>query len=746
MTPENFPPGFPQPTGAPEGAPNVIVVLTDDVGFGATSTFGGPVPMPVFDRVAEQGVRFNRFHTTAMCSPTRASLLTGRNHHAVGSGGITEVAHGAPGYTSVIPDSAATFGHVLRDNGYDTAWLGKNHNTPMWETTSMGPFDRWPNGYGFDYFYGFFGGSGNQFAPALVENRNFLEAPADDPDYILDRDFGDRAISWIDRQNVLRPEKPFLMYLSPGTAHSPHQAPKEWIERFKGAFDDGWDAVRARTFERQKALGIIPETAKLTPRPDRIPAWDSASEDEKRLYRRMMEVYAAQLAHWDFQFGRILDRVEALGQLENTLIVYVQGDNGASGEGTLEGTTNDVATMNGASPSVAEMLANIDDIGGPESFGNYPVGWAWAMNTPFQWTKQVASHFGGTRNGMVVSWPARIKDVGRVCSQFHHVIDVAPTLYDLIGITPPESFRGVAQQPFDGISMGPSIFEGDAAPDRRAQYFEMAGHRAYYQDGWIGSTYPESVPWEKTSDLPPEDWRWELYDLTSDYSQDQDLAEQQPERLAAIRSGFEAACDKNNVNPVHVGYFYGLHQPKPSPFRGRSDFTYYPSGRRMPGAEFPDLKNKSWRVEAVCDLTDRESGTIISQGGWLGGWSLYLLEGVPQVIYRLGVEAELRTRIAAKAPLDAGIHRLALDLRYSGEGRGGPAELVLTVDGEISGAARIDRTIGNLISGSEGVSIGFERGAPLPPEARRPFRMRGRIERLDVHLGDTAVATATKDT
>lgn len=729
-----FPEGFPQPATAPQGAPNVLLVMTDDVGFGATSPFGGPVPMPCFERLANTGLRYNRFHTTAMCSPTRASLLTGRNPHNVNAGVIVEAAYGNRGYTSVLPDGAGTIGQVLSANGYDTAWLGKNHNTPLWETTSLGPFDRWPNGYGFDYFYGFMGGATDQFRPGLVENRNPVEPP-DDPDYILDRDLADKALTWLRRQHTLAPDRPFLMYMAPGTAHSPHQAPREWIDRFRGRFDAGWDALREETFERQRALGIVPPGARLTPRPDRIPAWDSFSADEQRLFARMMEAAAGMLAHWDHQFSRVIDHLEETGQLDNTLVIYVQGDNGASGEGGLTGTTNELGRFNGLAAGLDHMLAHIDDIGGPDSFGNYPVGWAWAMNAPFQWTKQVASHFGGTRNGMVVSWPARIAGGGEVRSQFHHVIDIAPTIYEAAGITPPDTLKGVRQMPIDGVSMVYSFASDAAEGTRRGQYFELGGHRAYYLEGWIGSTYPDGVPWQTPSTLPAGEWRWELYDLSSDYSQYEDLAARHPDKLAEIRDRFAEACRAFHVGTVRSNPQYGVLQPKPGHFRDRTHFTYYPSGRRLFGSEFPDFRNRSWSVRAVCDFAAQAEGAIIVQGGWVGGWALYADAGQVRAAYRASDAPRHHTCIAAPSAPAAGPHEVMLDFRYDGNGVGQGGRLSLHLDGVEMAVARVAATIGRRMSGAEGASIGFARGTPVIPELTGKASFNGRIERIDVALG-----------
>jgi arylsulfatase len=458
---------FPQPKTAPAAAPNVLLIMTDDVGFGASSPFGGPIPTPTFAALASSGLRYVQFHTTAMCSPTRAALLTGRNHHLVGSGVISDMSTDQDGYTSVIPDSAATIGEVLLENGYATAWIGKNHNTPQWENTPVGPFNHWPNAMGFDYFYGFNGADTDQFAPALIENRNAIDPPKQ-ADYILDRDLADHAVHWLDVHHSLTPNKPFFLYLAPGAAHMPNQAPVDWIAKYRGQFDIGWDKMREATFARQQQLGIVPKEAHLTPRPDAIPAWDSLNDDQKRVSTRMMEVYAAQLAFDDDQIGRVIAELKETGDFDNTLIIFIQGDNGAAAE-ILDGSRNYAATFGGANENAHETLAHIDELGGPKSSGLYPVGWAWGMDTPFQWAKQVASHFGGTRNGMVISWPGHIPHAGEIRTQFHHVIDVAPTIYEAAHIVPPSTVHGTKQLPLQGVSMLYSIAEPDAPSNHHSQ-------------------------------------------------------------------------------------------------------------------------------------------------------------------------------------------------------------------------------------------------------------------------------------
>jgi arylsulfatase A-like enzyme len=529
-------PDFPKGLEAPAGAPNILLILTDDVGFGATSTFGGPIQTPNFQRLADNGLRYNKYHTTALCSPTRAALITGRNHHSVASGVITEFATGYPGYNSLVPKSAGSVGAVLRENGYNTSWFGKMHNVPDWMSSQAGPFDLWPNGLGFEHFYGFLGGDSDQWHPALYENMTPIEPYLGNPDYILDRDLADKAITWMRMQHALAPNKPWLLYYATGTAHAPHHAPKDWIAKYKGQFDQGWDKVREETLARQIRLGVVPAGAQLTKRPEQIPEWDSLSADQKRLYARMMEVYAGALSHADYNIGRLLDAVEQSGQMDNTLVVFMMGDNGASAEGTLQGTTNEVGTAaNSVKESIPYLLSMIDELGGPRCYNHYPVGWAHAMDTPMQWTKQIASHFGGTRNGMVISWPARIKDKGGLRSQFCHVIDIVPTIYEAAKITPPTMLDGVEQKPLDGMSLVYTFDKPDVPTVRNTQYFEMMGNRAIYKDGWMASTTPLRLPWVTSGYEPsPDDFKWELYNINEDFSQADNLVDKYPDKLKEL--------------------------------------------------------------------------------------------------------------------------------------------------------------------------------------------------------------------
>lgn len=722
---------------APSGAPNVLLIMTDDTGFGSASTFGGPVPMPTLDALAKRGLIYNQFHTAALCSPTRAALLTGRNHHSVGFGVLTELSTGYPGYNGLLPRSAATIGEVLRQNGYSTAWVGKDHNTPPQDVKATGPFDRWPSGLGFEEFYGFMGGETDPWAPILYHNHDPVAPPADDPAYILDHDLADHAIQWLRIQHSLTPDKPFLLYYAPGTSHSPLAAPKDWIARFKGRFDQGWDKAREETFERQKAAGVIPASAELTPRPPELPAWNSLSADQKRLAARMMEVYAASLAYCDVQIGRVIQQLRDSGQLDNTLIIFIEGDNGSSGEGGLMGTTNEVMTQNGVSPDVASMLADIDNLGGPKTLTQYPAPWAWAMDAPFQWTKQIASHFGGTRNGLVISWPSRIKPDGRVRNQFASVIDIAPTLYQVIGVTPPSVVNGAKQQPLEGFSFASSFDDASARSLHTTQYFEIMGNRAIYQDGWMASTHPLRLPWTHGPSPQPDDYRWELYDVAHDYSQAHDLAAAKPEKLAQLKAVFYAEAKKYNVLPIDSRGFERLNDMSLYRPNLRLHYTYYPGQLWYEAGGWPDIKNRSWSVTAAVDVPTKDAeGMIVGQGGAFCGWSLYLLGGKPVFIYRRSRAAGDFLRLEGPAPLAAGPHviRLAFDYDGGGIGKGGRATLL--VDNVDAAAGRVANTIPAWIS--EPGKIGRDVGTSVSGDYALPFLFQGKIDRIDFDLNPPA--------
>jgi arylsulfatase len=697
---------YPREPAAPAGAPNVLLIMTDDVGFAATSTFGGPIPTPTFDALAQAGLRYNGFHTTAMCSPTRAALLTGRNHHAVATGSITNVSIDAPGYTSVIPGSAATIARVLRDNGYDTAFFGKNHNTPEWETGPLGPFEHWPIGFGFNYFYGFNAAAADQFAPSLIENTNAIEPSRNDPDFIFDRAMSDKLIHWLRIQRNLRPNHPFFAYVAPGTLHSPHQAPADWIARFRGRFDQGWDRLREQIFTHQKRLGIIPANARLATRPPGLPAWSDLNQAQRAMYARQMEVAAAQLAFHDFETGRVIEELRASGQLDNTLVIYLQGDNGSSMESRL-GANQELMTLIGVEPTEQELLAGQAAHGGPHSYANYSAAWGFALNTPFPWGKQVASHLGGLRDGLVISWPRRIADRGGLRAQFHHVTDIAPTIYEAAGITPPAQVDGVAQQPIDGVSMVYSFDQRNAPSRRREQYFEMLGNRGYYKDGWFAATTPARGPWDRnTRPTDPAQFAWELYDLRTDFSQTRNVAAAHPEKLAELRADFARAAAQYNLEPITsdlIGRVGPEHRP--SLLRGRTRYVYYPGDTRYPPSSFPSLA-AGWKLDADIVVDDQNaSGPIVVQGDEFGGMGLMLQNGRPIYIYNpTGREAE-RVTLQASA-LSRGAHRLSVAVEPTPQAGARAARVALSVDGRPEAHADVQvyyRSRGEGVVGRYGV-------------------------------------------
>jgi arylsulfatase A-like enzyme len=733
-------PDFPKGIEAPKGAPNILLVITDDVGFGASSPFGGPIQTPNFQRLADSGIRYNAFHTTALCSPTRSALITGRNHHTNASGVITEMATGYPGYNSLIPRSSGSVGEALRENGYNTAWFGKMHNVPDWMSSQAGPFDLWPSGLGFEYFYGFLGGDSDQWHPALYENTVPIEPYLGNPNYILDHDLADKAIIWMRMQHALAPTKPWFLYYATGTAHAPHHAPKDWIAKYKGQFDQGWDKVREETLARQIKLGIVPANTQLTKRPEQIPAWDTLSADQKRLYAHMMEVYAGALSYADDQIGRLLDAIQESGQLDNTIVIFIMGDNGASAEGTLQGTTNEVATAaNGVKESLPYLLSMMDQLGGPLTYNHYPVGWAHAMDSPMQWTKQVASHFGGTRNGMVISWPARIKDKGSIRPQFCHVIDIVPTIYEATGITPPKVMDGVKQKPLDGVSLV-YTFDNPKAPTRHStQYFEMMGNRAIYKDGWMASTTPLRLPWVTSGYEPsPDDFKWELYNVNEDFSQANNLVEQNPAKLKELQRAFDVEARKYNVYPLDSSFASRVDPAiRPSLTRGRSEFTYYPGMIRIPEGSAPNFKNKSWAIAAEVNVPDGgASGVLATIGGRFGGWVLLMQESRPEFAYALSNQPEHKFRIASDQPIAPGNHVVRFNFKYDGGGIGKGATGTLFVDGKQVAQGQIPQTIRNRFSLDETFDIGEDTGTPVIEDYadKMPFAFTGTIKKIGVVL------------
>ncbi len=643
------------PPEAPAGALNVLVILLDDVGFGQPSTFGGLIPTPNLDQLASEGLRYNRFHTTAICGPSRAALLTGRNHHDAGSGFLMEWATGFPNYSTMIPRSTATIGEILKDNGYTTWWFGKNHNTPDWETTVAGPFDRWPTGMGFDYFYGFNAGETHQYYPVLFENTVPVE-PDQTPEqgYHFMTDMTDRAIARMKFSKSVAPEKPFFMYFAPGAMHAPHHVTAEWRDRFKGQFDMGWDEYRERVYERQLEMGILPPGTKLTPRPDWVPAWDTLSDEQKKLYTALMENFAGYFAFTDHEVGRLLDAVKELPDADNTLVFYIVGDNGASAEGGPDGTLNEIKGLNGLQTPIEDILKHIDKLGGPESEPHYPVGWAWAGNTPFQWVKQVASHLGGTRNPMVVWWPAKIHHDDKPRDAFLHLVDVVPTILEAAHVPMPDTVDGVEQYPLAGESFLAS-FSDPTFAGRSEQYFEIFSNRSIYEDGWKANAQ-HTLPWRQ--DLAPGDWdkdRWELYHLDEDFSEANDLAAEMPDKLAEMKRQFDAAAEKYHVYPLDDRGAARLALPKP-PVPGADDssstYTYHAGATRIAEPAAPPMKNRSWTLTARVNTEGEQTdGVIMAFGGVAAGMTLYLDKGVPVFDYNY---FEDHTLVKGKEPLPAG--------------------------------------------------------------------------------------------
>jgi arylsulfatase len=740
-------PDFPKEVQAPKGAPNILVILTDDVGFGASSTFGGPIPTPTMDRLANEGLRYNNFHTTALCSPTRAALLSGRNHHSANTGVIMELGTGFPGYNSLMSKSNGTFAEILKQNGYNTSWYGKNHNVPDWQTSQAGPFDLWPTGLGFEYFYGFIGGDTSQWNPALFEGTKPIEPPHDAKNYFFDADMADHTINWMRMQHATAPNKPFLAYYATGTAHAPHHAPKEWIAKFKGKFDQGWDKVREETFARQKAAGLIPADARLTERTAGIPAWDSLNADQKKVFAHMMEIYAAALSHADHQMSRILDSITAQGELDNTLVIYIQGDNGASAEGGMQGLLNEMTAFNGIPEDMKEVIRRMDELGGPTTFNHYPVGWAHAMDTPFQWTKQVASHFGGTRNGMVISWPARIKDKGGLRTQFSSVIDIMPTLLEATGVPAPTSINGVAQKPIEGTSLVYTFDNAKAPSKHTTQYFEMFGNRAIYHEGWVAATTPGFAPWDSSAEMQGRvpkvlDYKWELYNVNEDFSQANNLAAKEPAKLKELQERFWAEAEKYNVLPIENSRIDRFDVSlRPSLTRGRDEFTYFPGLVRIPEGAAPDLKNKSYQIKAeVVIPTGGAEGMLITHGGRFSGYGLYLLKGKPVFLYNLAGVA--RYSVAGKEALTPGNHTVVFDFKYDGGGLGKGGKGTLQVDGKTVATGRIERTLPFRVSLDETLDCGEDTGTPVSEDYHTPFKFTGEIKKVTVYLKPAPLTAA----
>jgi arylsulfatase len=722
---------------APDGAPNVVIVLIDDLGFGVPTAFGGPVPMQTLDRLAQDGLRYNNFHTTALCSPTRAALKSGRNHHTVNMGFITEMATGMPGNTGQIPNATAPLAEMLRLNGYSTAAFGKWHETAAWEASVAGPFDRWPTRQGFDKFYGFIGGETNQWAPFLYNGTAVVELP-DDPNYHFMTDMTDQAVAWIKYQKALTPQKPSFIYFAPGATHAPHHVPKEWIARWKGKFDQGWDRMREETLARQIKLGVVPPGTRLAPKPSAIRDWDTLSADEKRLFTRQAEVFAAYAEFTDHEVGRMLDAFAAVGEADNTLVFYIAGDNGTSGEGGANGMFNEYTYFNGVQETVPDMLKKLDQWGGPETYPHMASGWAVALNSPFGWMKQVPSDFGGTRNGMVVHWPKGIKAKNGVRTQFGHVIDVAPTVLEAIGLPEPKVVNGTPQVPIEGTSLVYSFEDAKAKERRTTQYFEIAGNRAIYHEGWLARTI-HRAPWEPKPRRTLEDnSAWELYDTRSDFSLANDLAAKNPQKLAELQAVFLQQAEKYHVLPMDDRVFERLDAAlvgRPDLMGNRTSMTLAEGMTGMMEGVFINVKNRSKTITAEVDVPqDGATGTILAQGGRFGGWSLYVKDGVPGYAYNfLGLE---QTSIVADKPLAPGKATVKFDFAYDGGGPGKGGMGTLYVNGEKVAEGRIEHTQAGLFSADETADVGIDLGTPVVEAigAEHASKFSGHIPKVTVEV------------
>jgi arylsulfatase A-like enzyme len=697
---------------APKGAPNVVVVLIDDVGFGASNNFGGPCSMPTLDKMASEGLSYNRFHTTALCSPTRVALLTGYNHHSNNAGAIMETATTFPGNTGVRPQSITPMAEVLRQNGYNTAAFGKYHETPPWEISNSGPFDRWPTHSGFEKFYGFIGGETNQWAPLIYDGTTQVELP-NDPKFHFTTDMTDKAVSWVRFQQALSPEKPFFIYFAPGATHAPHHVPKEWADKYKGKFDQGWDKLREQTLERQKKLGIVPQNTKLAPKPSDIKDWDKLSADEKKLFTRQMEVYAGFLEQTDYEIGRLSSAIQDLGVMDNTIFIYIVGDNGASAEGQMNGMYNEMTYFNGIPESIPDMLKHYDEWGGPSTYPHYSAGWAVAMDSPFSYTKQVASDFGGTRNGMVIHWPSGIKAKGEIRSQFGHVIDIAPTIYEISKIPAPKTVNGIAQDPIEGTSLAYSFSDAVAAEKHTVQYFEMLGNRAVYKDGWMARTIHRPAWQPKPSQALTED-PWELYNSKEDFSLSKNVAAKNPDKLKELQNLFMKEAEKYHVLPIDDRLLERTNAElmgRPTVMGKRTSVTYGEGMKGMGVDIFIDLRNKSYTITADIEIKDDGNGVIVCQGGRFGGLSFYVKDGKPAFTYNyLGLES---TNIMAAQPLKAGKYKLVYDFSYDGNGMGKGGNGSITVNGNKVAEGNIAHTQPGIFSVDDLADVGTDDGTPV---------------------------------
>jgi len=721
---------------APANAPNVLIILIDDMGFGQSSAFGGPIHMPTVERLANEGLRYNEFHTTALCSPTRTALLSGRNHHVNNMGSIAETATSFPGQTGQRPNSVATVAEMLRLNGYSTAAFGKSHETAAWEISPSGPTDRWPTRSGFDKFYGFMGGETNQWAPLLYDGMNVVE-PSRDPKYHFMTDMTNQAIGWMQYQKSLTPDKPFFIYFAPGATHAPHQVPKEWIAKYKGKFDQGWDKLREETLARQIKLGVVPAGTKLAPKPEAIKDWAALSTDEKKLFARQMEVFAGFGEYADTETGRLIEAIKATGQLDNTLIFYIVGDNGASAEGGMVGLFNEYTYFNGVNETVQDVLKYYDELGGPKTYGHYAAGWAVAGDTPFTWTKQIASSYGGTRNGMVVHWPKGIKAKGELRSQWHHVIDIAPTILEAASLPEPKSVNGTAQTPIEGVSLAYTFADPKAASRHTTQYFEIFGNRAIYHDGWLAGTVHRAA-WEFKVRRPLEEDIWELYDTLSDFSLANDLAAKNPDKLKELQEIFLKEAVKNSVLPLDDRTLERLNAAmvgRPDLMAGRTSLTVHQGMTGMSENAFINVKNRSHTITADVNIPKSgANGVILAQGGRFGGWSLFVKDGKPTYTYNwLGLQ---RYTVAAKQVLPAGKTTIRVEFAYDGGGAGKGGVGTLFVNGKNVATGRIERTQCCAFSIDDAADVGADEGTPVTEAYTVPAKFTGKIAKVTIELQD----------
>ena len=733
----------------PKGAPNVLLIMTDDQGFGAPSTFGGVIPTPAMDRIAKAGLRYTNFHSTSLCSPTRAALITGRNHHSVGSGVVGEIATGFPGYDSIIPIDKGTIGTILKANGYATSWFGKDHNTPSYQSSQAGPFEQWPNGMGFEYFYGFVGGDASQWQPNLFRNTTAIYPFLNNPGWNMQTAMADEAIGYIKQLKEIAPGKPWLVYYVPGATHSPHHPTPEWIKKIGDMhlFDEGWNKLRETIFANQKRLGIMPENARLTPWPKELPQWDSLSREQKRLFIKQADVYGAYLAYADHEIGRVIQAVEDLGELDNTLIIYIGGDNGASAEGMLDGTPNEFTTFNGVPVPVKAQYLWYPFWGSDKTFPHFAAPWAWAMSTPFKWVKQVPSHFGGTAQGVAMSWPGHINDVGGVRRQFHHVIDVVPTILEAAGIPAPDTINGIKQNPIEGVSMAYTWDKANANATTRhtTQYFEMLGNRAIFHDGWVAATTPATLPWELSTKTPPDvitGYNWELYNVNEDPTQFNDLAARMPGKVKELQELFYAEAKKYNVLPLDNSTLARWNTPRPSLTAGRTEFTYSGELTGVPGSAAPDIKNKSYTISAEVEIPKGGAeGMIVTEGGRFGGYGLFLSKGVGDIrrgkvvfLYNL---LDLKRTLWEGPELKAGKHTIVFDFKSDGSGLGKGGTGVLSVDGKEVARNSMEHTIPVTFPEDETFDVGQDTRTGVALVKYRydpPFKFTGKINKLTFKL------------